>query len=63
METNFEIACIYRDLRLPQDAMTHLENALTICEEYFQADKKKLHKIRKTIEITNGELKKFGQRS
>lgn len=60
METNFEIACIYRDLRLPQKAMTYLEKALAICQDHFQEDKKKLHRIGKTIEITNGELKKFG---
>lgn len=62
MKTNFEIACIYRDLRLPQNAMPHLKKALLICEEHFQEDKKELHKIRKTIEITNGELKKSAVR-
>lgn len=59
IETNFEIACIYRDLRLPREAMPYLEEALTICKEHFQDDKKKLHRIMKTIEITNGELKKI----
>lgn len=63
METSFEIACIYRDLRLPQKAMPYLEKALIICKDHFQDDKKKLHRIRKTIEITNGELKKCGQGS
>lgn len=63
MKTNFEIACIYRDLRLPQDAMPYLEKARTICEEYLQEDKRELHRIRKTIEITNRELKNFGRKS
>lgn len=63
METSFEIACIYRNLRLPQKAMPYLKKALTICEEHFQDDKKKLHRITKTIEITCGELKKCSQRS
>lgn len=62
METYFEIACIYRDLRLPQNAMLYLEKAFIICEKYFQEDKKKLHRIRKTIEITNGELKKINRK-
>lgn len=62
METYFEIACIYRDLHLPQNAMLYLEKAFIICEKYFQEDKKKLHRIRKTIEITNGELKKINRK-
>ncbi len=61
METNFEIACIYRDLRLPRKAIPYLEKALAICEEHFGEDKKKLHRIRKTIELTNGELKRASQ--
>lgn len=59
LEINFEIGCIYRDLRSPQDAMPYLEKALVICEEHFVDDRKKMHRIRKTIEITNGELKKI----
>lgn len=58
MEDNFQIGCIYRDLRLPQNAIPYLKKALAICNEHFPDDRKKLHRIRKTIELTNGELKK-----
>lgn len=61
LEINFEIGCIYRDLRSPQDAMPYLEKALAICEEHFPDDRKNLHRIRKTIEITNGELRKISR--
>lgn len=57
-ETNFQIGCIYRDLRLPQEAMPYLEEALAICMEHFPEDKKQSRRIKKTIEITNGELAK-----
>ncbi len=63
METNFEIACIYRDLRKPQMAMSYLEKALQICETYFLDDRKYLHRLHKTMEITNGELKKLSRQS
>lgn len=62
IETYFEIGCIYRDLRQPQEAMTYLEKALMVCENNPDQDqkmqRKKLHKISKTIEITKAELKK-----
>lgn len=62
METYFEIACIYRDLRQPQEAMTYLEKSLMVCEANPDPNpkmhRKKLHKISRTIEITKGELKK-----
>ncbi len=57
IEINFEIACIYRDLRKPQNAMKHLQTALDICEVQLPEEQKTLRKIRRTIEITNGELK------
>lgn len=61
MTTYFEIGCIYRDLRQPKEAMPYLEKALMVCEsnpdQSPKMHRKNLHKIRKTIEITKGELK------
>lgn len=63
MEDNFEIGCIYRDLRMPQNAMPYLEKAFEICNKHFSDDKKKLHRIEKTMEITDRELRKNERRT
>lgn len=54
----FIIGCIYRELRSPMNAKIYLDKALAICTEYLPEDKKKRHKIQRTIEMTVGELKK-----
>lgn len=59
IDAYFIIGCIYRELRLPQNAKIYLEKALVACMKYLPEDKKKRHKIQRTIEMTTGELKKI----
>lgn len=59
IDAYFIIGCIYRELRLPQNAKIYLEKALVARMKYLPEDKKKRHKIQRTIEMTTGELKKI----